>query len=70
MLHKLKHQKKITKTNPTRKKLTKIGSTKHKLTQYGLGVKKIIPQGPPGAPVKKEQNKFSNGLKVRVSLNR
>ena len=59
---KMQVEKKITKTNPPSKKLTKIDSTKHKLTQSGLGLPKIKPQGPPGIPVKKQRNKFSNGL--------
>ena len=59
---KMQVEKKITKTNPPSKKLTKIDSTKHKLTQSGLGLTKIKPQGPPGIPIKKQQNKFSNGL--------
>ena len=59
---KMQVEKKITKTNPPSKKLTKIDSTKHKLAQSGLGLTKIKPQGPPGIPVKKQQNKFSNGL--------
>ena len=59
---KMQVEKKLSKTYPPRKKLTKIDSTKHKLTQSGLGLTKIKPQGPPGIPVKKQQNKFSNCL--------
>ena len=59
---KMQVEKKITKTNPPSKKLTKIDSTKYKLTQSGLGLTKIKPQGHPGIPVKKQRNKFSNGL--------
>ena len=52
----------LIKTNPPREKLTKTRPSKHKLIQTGLGEDKPRPRGPPGVPLRKQENKISEGL--------